>query len=330
MDSWEQQNSLFKKSLDCYLEALGGVEKHVLNPCALKTAGQPITLDAERRLLKRQPDEPGFEMVRISLGRVLEGAADQIRRQIAGTVELADVLKLLSETTSSLRCGSDARESKFRDVASDLQLAAERADVTELRLKIFAQVLQLTQLVDEMKWENRKIVEELEREMLSYRRKLDEAEQIASRDALTGLSNRRVLQSRIHEYIQTGVAFCLILVDLNRFKCINDQYGHLAGDELLKLFSQRLKHQLRTDDTAARWGGDEFVIVLPCRLSDAMARSRLLEQSLRGDYVLRHEAKPLRIQLSLSMGVVEHKSGESADQMLARADQILYYAKSGH
>jgi diguanylate cyclase len=117
-------------------------------------------------------------------------------------------------------------------------------------------------------------------------------------------------------------------MDLNRFKAVNDKYGHLAGDELLKVFAARLRRQLRSDDTAARWGGDEFVVVLPCRLSDAMVRSRLLEGALRGEYVLQRDGSPIRLNVGVSIGVAEHRAGESADQLLARADQLLYSCKA--
>ncbi|MCL5745856.1 MAG: GGDEF domain-containing protein, partial [Acidobacteria bacterium] len=250
-----------------------------------------------------------------------------IRRQLAGTVDLAQVMKTLTETAAILQRRTNERGSRFLGVASDLQTAAELENVSELRDHICVQIRHITMLVEEMRAENRQIVAELEQEMQLYRRKLDEAEMQANRDTLTGLANRRVLQSRIEGHIQSGLPFCLLLLDLNRFKSVNDKYGHLAGDELLKLFAARLRRQLRSEDTAARWGGDEFVVILPCHLSDAMARSRLLEASLHGQYSLEIGDSPLRVQVGLSIGVAEHHKGESADQLLARADQILYQTK---
>lgn len=328
LDSLEQQHLLFQMAVDCYAEALGGVEKHVLLPCALKTSERPFTLEAERRALARKPDGATLGQARSSLARALEGASDHIRRQLAGSVDLVQVLKTLAETSAVLQRRTDERESRFLGVASDLRSAADLENVSALRDRICVQIRHITTLVEEMRHENRQIVAELEKEMQAYRLKLDEAEIQANRDSLTGLANRRVLQSRVEEHIRSGAPFCLLMLDLNRFKCVNDKYGHLAGDELLKVFAARLCRQLRDEDTVARWGGDEFVVVLPTPLPDALARSRLLEASLRGQYNLEIGESPLRVKVGLSIGVAEHHQGESADQLLARADQLLYFAKS--
>ncbi len=101
----------------------------------------------------------------------------------------------------------------------------------------------------------------------------------------------------------------------------------MAGDEILRVFAMRMRNYLRHDDLAARWGGDEFVIVLPCAITDAMARARVLQQNLSGDYSIRVNGKPLRIQLSLSIGIAEYRPGESADQLMTRADESLYTQK---
>lgn len=328
IDKLDQQHLQFRHAVDCYAEALSGVEKHVLVPCALKTAEQPLSLEPERRRLLSEPGMPTLDAARKSMSTALASAGDHIRRQLAGTVDLAQVLKTLAETSAVLQRRSCERENRFMGVASDLQNAAELESVAELRDRICVQIQHITCLVEEMKQENQQIVEELEQEMQQYRRKLDEAELQANRDTLTGLANRRVLQNRIDEHIQSGLPFCLLLLDLNRFKSVNDKHGHLAGDQLLKQFAANLRRNLRGDDTAARWGGDEFVVVLPCRLPDALARSRLLESSLRGQYCLEVGATPVRVQVGLSIGVAEHRAGETADQLLARADQLLYLTKA--
>ncbi len=328
IDTLDRQYQLFGKAVSCYSDALAGVEKHVLVPCASKAAETPLTLEPQRRALLQNPSEYSFDTARSTLSSVLEFAADHIHRQLAGTVDLAEVLHVLSVTAASLQRRTTERESRFLGVATHLQTAAEQEDVTELRNQIYAQINHITSLVEEMRLENEQIVCDLEKEMHQYRSKLDEAEEVANRDSLTGLANRRVLQSRIQQHIDSGLPFCLLMMDLNRFKAVNDKYGHLAGDELLKLFAARLRRQLRSDDTAARWGGDEFVVILPCRLSDALARARFLEAALRGDYVLNVGSSTLRVSVGVSIGVAERHSSETADQLMARADQLLYHTKS--
>ncbi len=327
LDRAEYQHALFQSALTAYLEALAGVERHVFQPCAEKIQGQPPSVAPARQRLAGQPSQETFSAAQRELDGALQTAHDFISRELAGTVELAEVVRLLEATAASLQNRGGRRESEFLDVASGLRRAAEREDLQELRQHILAQVQLITSLVEEMRQENRQIVAELEREMHAYRRRLDEVEAAAHRDALTGLANRASFEKRAQEMIESGVPFSLVLIDLNHFKRVNDVHGHLAGDELLRVFSSRLKHQLRADDMAARWGGDEFVVLLPAALRDAMARARLLEQSLSGDYQLTAGGETLRVRVGLSMGVAEHRPGEPLNELLRRADQGLYQSK---
>ncbi len=327
LEQAEYQHALFRCALGAYLEALAGVERHVFQPCAEKILGPPPTVAAARQRLAKAPDERGFAEARRELDGALQTAHDFISRELAGTVELAEVVKLLEETAASLQRRGSRHESEFLDVARGLKSAAEREDLRELRQQILSQVQLITALVEEMRRENRQIVEELEREMQCYRRRLDEVERAAQRDPLTGLANRASFERRAREMIEAGLPFSLVLIDLNFFKKVNDVHGHLAGDELLRLFAERLKHQLRADDLAARWGGDEFVALLPAPLRDAMARARLLEQALSGHYQVHVGGEALRLRVGLSMGVAEHRPGESLEDTLRRADQALYQSK---
>lgn len=328
LEQAEYQHALFRTALHCYLEALVGVQEHVLTPCAAKIGGQALSIDRERKKLAEDPCKPSFAAAREGLKRALEATHELIAGQLAGTVELREVVRLLEETAVSLQHRSSRRESQFLGVASDLERAAEREDLRELRHQILAQIRCITRLVEEMRQENQQIIAELEREMSAYRRRLDEVEQAAQRDPLTGLANRSSFERRVEEFIQAGVTFTLLMIDLNRFKMVNDRYGHLAGDELLRLFAARLKRQLRADDMAARWGGDEFVVLLPCRLRDAMTRARFLEQALGGDYQFVLGGETLRLRVGVAMGLAEYRQGETLEAVMARADQALYQRKA--
>lgn len=329
LDRAEYQHALFRAALEAYLEALSGVERHVFQPCAGKIRGDPPTVAAASRRLSQEPTQENFA----AAGRELEGglaaAHAFISQEMAGTVELAEVVRLLEATAASLQQRGSRRESDFLDVASGLRHAAEREDLHELRQQILSQVQLITALVEEMRQENCQIVAELEKEMRAYRRRLDEIERSARLDPLTGLANRASFEKRALEMIESGIPFSLLLIDLNHFKRVNDVHGHLAGDELLRIFAARLNHKVRADDTAARWGGDEFVVLLPAPLRDAMARARLIEQSLTGDYRLAVAGETLHVRVGVSMGVAEYRTGETLESLLHRADQGLYQSK-GH
>lgn len=327
MDSLESADTRFRQVLSCYMDALTGVQLHVFGALAAKSNCQPLCLDGETAALKANPDAEALESARARLEEQLGQSAARIRTQLAGLVDLEEVLAMLTGARKVLTTGNEREEGALTSVAANLDAASKLDDIESLRTRIRLEVRRVNDLVHQMREDNQRMLNELDEEMNRYRRRLKDVVDCANRDLLTGIGNRRLLYDRLTELIPSGGPLCLLLIDLNRFKRINDVHGHLAGDELLRAFSSRILQQLRPDDTASRWGGDEFVIVLPCSLGDAMTRSRMLEQTLCGDYSIHVEGRPLRIRLTLSIGIAEYRPGETVDQLMARADQSLYTHK---
>lgn len=150
---------------------------------------------------------------------------------------------------------------------------------------------------------------------------LEEVELLARSDALTGLPNRRALDDHLpREMARTlrcGGDLCLAIVDIDRFKTYNDTHGHLAGDGVLRDCAIAWDGQLRGGDTIVRFGGEEFLVVLPdCGVDDA---TEIVER-LR-------EATPLG--QTCSAGLALWRPGETVDDLLGRADAALYRAKDG-
>ena len=151
----------------------------------------------------------------------------------------------------------------------------------------------------------------------------------ASNDPLTGLSNRRVFDDRITGMIDTARRYCrpltMILMDLDRFKNINDNLGHQAGDEVLVSVANVLKHAVRSTDLLVRMGGDEFVLVLEnTELQNSMILAERLCGAVDGMNVWADENS----KLGVSLGVAELKEDETLKQWLERTDDILYNAKA--
>jgi diguanylate cyclase (GGDEF)-like protein len=159
------------------------------------------------------------------------------------------------------------------------------------------------------------------------------SEHQANHDALTGLANRQRLHAGIQEAIerQTGhpTRFAVMLMDLDRFKEINDTLGHHHGDRLLRLVGARLNEAVRDRDTVARLGGDEFVILL-AELADLETSDALVErirESLRAPFPL----DDLSIEVNASIGIAHFPGdGSDADTLLQRADVAMYHAKRNH
>lgn len=152
----------------------------------------------------------------------------------------------------------------------------------------------------------------------------------ATHDALTGLPNRAALQERLvllHRGAQTlGAPYGLLLLDLDHFKIINDRFGHAAGDQVLAQIGQRLTTLVRTRDTLGRWGGEEFLCLLP-QVDRAMAAevAERIRNGIEGAPV-EHDGRQIRV--TASIGVVVYPSdGAEPDTLLAKADSALYESK---
>ncbi|HYL00502.1 MAG TPA: EAL domain-containing protein [Steroidobacteraceae bacterium] len=188
------------------------------------------------------------------------------------------------------------------------------------------------------KWANARTlkqhVESLERVVTDRTRGLEAANRklrhLASHDALTGLPNRLLLDDRITQTIaqadRQGHEFAVLVIDLDRFKIVNDSLGHRAGDELLREVAQRLKSAVRTVDTTARLGGDEFVILL----GPPITESEAFEVAHRVIELMEPAMRLLGIDVhtspSIGMAFYPH-DGRTADTLLARADAAMYTAK---
>jgi diguanylate cyclase (GGDEF)-like protein len=155
-------------------------------------------------------------------------------------------------------------------------------------------------------------------------------EQQAMVDSLTGLANRRSLEESLRSELaraaRFGDAVCVVLADLDDFKQVNDQYGHAAGDEVLKAFAGALRRTVRESDVAGRWGGEEFALVLPG--TDAIGGARLAERA-RVAIQARRVKMPNGDQCSVtaSFGVASFPESHELGEILAAADSALYAAK---
>jgi diguanylate cyclase (GGDEF)-like protein len=144
----------------------------------------------------------------------------------------------------------------------------------------------------------------------------------ASTDGLTGLVNRRTAEKRLRELIRKGRPFALVIADLHRFKQLNDRHGHEAGDRALRLFSQVATATLRDEDVISRWGGEEFVIVLPGL--DRFQVMAVLDR-LRSNLAHAHPGETPRF--TASFGVTDSGEADSLEALFSIADGGLYTAK---
>lgn len=173
-------------------------------------------------------------------------------------------------------------------------------------------------------------VANMEQEALGYREHLEEQRQKALIDPLTGLPNRAAWSERLeHEesrWREGGGELLLAMLDLDHFKSINDGYGHQAGDKVLKIIAGELRKRLRPHDFIARFGGEEFVLLMPgTSLKDGIG---LMERLRAAIEACPFHFKGQRVTITVSSGVAAFRTGEQSAVVLKRADQALYRAKS--
>jgi diguanylate cyclase (GGDEF)-like protein len=165
---------------------------------------------------------------------------------------------------------------------------------------------------------------QLIRKLADARRQI---EKIAITDHLTGLYNRRHLLSRFHEEFEKvkrlDTELCCIMADIDHFKLVNDRFGHLAGDEVLKTVAYLIRTTVRAYDIVGRYGGEEFLIILP---ETDLENARLLAERMR----LRvKEQQTIAGQLTMSLGVARMENEDKTlDDIIKRADDRLYLAKN--
>ncbi len=161
---------------------------------------------------------------------------------------------------------------------------------------------------------------------VTMKKQKDILERIALHDQLTDLYNRHFLlnvaKQKISAALRHQFAISIMMIDIDHFKSINDQHGHPAGDSVLKAVAKVLKKEYRDEDIAARFGGEEFVIILShCDLGNA----RIKAENLR---IKMENLKPLGIKMTISIGLSQlENEQDSFEELLSRADKALYHAK---
>lgn len=305
----------------------------VLSPTgnSLLSITYPIT---HRRTSGHEPGGQGVQLlgyVRTAMG------TGEWRRSMASRVDLLVGVGLLAtlaavplgfllirRIVAPMR-GLAAVMTQFSEGKLDARSPIERQDEIGSLARAF------NQMADEHERTHTRLVRlnsELE-ERVAYRTR--QLRELASRDSLTGLYNRRhfneVLERRFAEAARYGTDLTCVMIDLDEFKSANDQFGHQLGDGLLALAATTIVSQLRTPDLAARFGGDEFVVLLPQTNQDRakVLATRIMEKFAR-DVAERFPGLNVRMSVGIaSSGTLELSD---ADSLVRAADQALYGAKA--
>ncbi|HZV53461.1 MAG TPA: GGDEF domain-containing protein [Rhodocyclaceae bacterium] len=176
-------------------------------------------------------------------------------------------------------------------------------------------------------------LDDSQKEIEQLRQEVSRAREDALADGLTGLVNRRGFDMALTECLSAlsppSPGPSLLITDIDHFKRVNDNYGHLFGDKVLRVVAQILRDSVKGRDTAARYGGEEFVILLPqTPIEGARALAEQIRTTVERCRIKRGDSQESIGAITISLGVASHRAGESASEFIARADSALYASKN--
>lgn len=240
-------------------------------------------------------------------------------------VELGAVLAVIEQTGK----GTAAYERTLADTSG----ALDRAEHTDTLRPLVSRLLTETRsMVEQSQYLERRLAESATR-IGQLTEELEAARREAMTDALTGLANRKLFDSLLRQSamdaMETREPLVLLFVDVDHFKRFNDTYGHAVGDQVLKLLGRMLQRNIRGQDVACRFGGEEFAVILPqTSLDNALKVAETIRAQVAGKSIIQRKSGDRLGQITVSIGAAAFVPGEPVRQLMERADQALYLAKN--
>ncbi len=325
----EKARELLPAAIAAYRSGLLDMGNCSLDAC-------PAEGEELKRSLEKHAEGLSCEMAAEAVEATESGVREQLQawgRRTAGhyqqqASEVKELLIVMARTAESVGERDQRYARQLDEVTTRLQKIANLEDLTQIRASIVESAAELKTSIDRMAAEGKAAVEQLRVEVANYQTKLEEAEHIASCDSLTGLRSRLWVEKQIDHRIGDKVPLCVAIIDLDRFKKVNDDHGHMTGDELLQQFATELGSACRSTDIVGRWGGDEFIILLECGLAEAKTQADRLRQWVCGNYTVHGKAGTIKLKVDAAFGLAEHMPGETMKDLLARADAEMYRNKA--
>jgi diguanylate cyclase len=247
---------------------------------------------------------------------------DKVGARVIG--EIDDVMSLLTDAL-----GMSANYDASLNGASEKLSAAKTPD------QVKGVVESLLRSTREMRETNKALEERLmlsKNEISNLQQSLEAIRAESLTDPLTGLGNRkyfdRMIATAVQDALATGEPLSLLMFDIDHFKSFNDSYGHLTGDQVLRLVGLSLKQTIKGQDITARYGGEEFAVVLPnTALRQALTVADHIRRAVMAKELKKKSTGEILGRVTISVGVSMLKPGDDPDALIERADACLYAAK---
>ena len=248
--------------------------------------------------------------------------------------ELRDIIDLLTKAMASFDVGNRDFYQRVYNQSEKMERITLLNDIKKIKSALQHEVQQMCEIVDLKKDQDRRQLQQLSGQVDSLRQELEKTRAQSMTDSLTGVYNRQAFNEALTDLMVRCRAmnhdFSLLMVDMDDFKKINDTYGHLIGDRVLVAFCQKCRKYIRGDDVLARFGGEEFAILLPgASLENALRKGRQICDAIAS---ARYQVASIDqdsgdFSVTVSIGVTLFKKTDTSETIIERADKALYKAK---
>ena len=268
------------------------------------------------------------EAKRIFEDHIVHGQSDQLKK-------LSDEVRELISTVLNLMSHAGGEGEKFNGslevYKGKLEQVETIQEATELKNMVHSMIEEAREMIDS----NKRFSQQLDttsREIGLLRAEMQDLRLQASLDSLTGLGNRKTFDESLSRALEGAPddmsSVCLMMVDIDNFKRINDEYGHLIGDKILRFVADILKRSVKGRDTVSRFGGDEFGVILEeTPPSGAYRLAESIRQTVAKSSLKRTDTGEAIGSITVSIGVDCNQQGDAIEDLLHRADKALYESK---
>lgn len=263
-------------------------------------------------------------MIELELSQWADKAQEN-QKQTDQTIR--ELLLFVFDATKSGGTRDEKFSREISAVSERFRSVARLDSLPAIRRSILENTSLLNNSVTKMLEESREAIRKLTLEVAEYQTRLAASERRALVDPLTGLGNRRGFERQLEMQIKLRQPFSLLIVDLNEFKAINDRYGHVGGDEILKQFADEFRRQFAPGATVARWGGDEFAAIVAGPPEEGEDRAGRVRQWALCEYKIELETRTVRVKVDAALGVMPWDGAESAHEIFTRTDKEMYRVK---
>jgi diguanylate cyclase len=243
--------------------------------------------------------------------------------------EFRDIIDLMTRAMVTLDSDNQEFNEKIYAQSEKIEAITLLDDIRKIKVALAHEVEHTRRTIREKQDKENRQMEVLAQKVETLNRELKKTKEESQKDGLTGINNRKALDAYLRNLVErnniTRLTFSLLLIDIDDFKAINDTYGHQAGDGVLVSLTSKISGFIRSDDFIGRYGGEEFVLILPgASLRNANKKAKQICKTISSTRFIFND---IQLKLTISIGVSSFKKGDTAFTVVERADHALYAAK---